>query len=139
MNELTANLKLKYTPPWITPYIIGIGGPSGSSKISLTLRIVSLINVPWTVLIFMHTFYKRLNGEERKRAFDNNFDFDEPNAIDLDLLYKCLRDLKTSKKCEIPVNSFVNHNRVPKKKVTVYGASVIIIEGLYTLYDPRLF
>lgn len=137
-NELRTNSKSKYTPPWTTPYIIGIGGPSGSGKTSLASKIVSLINVPWTVLISMDNFYKPLNNEERKRAFDNNFDFDEPNAIDLDLLYKCLCDLKTGKKCEIPVYSFVNHNRVPDKKVTVYGASVIIVEGLYTLYDSRL-
>lgn len=130
--------KSKYIPPWTTPYIIGIGGPSGSGKTSIASKIVSLINVPWTVLISMDNFYKPLTNAERQRAFNNDYDFDEPNAIDLDLMYKCVCDLRAGKKCEIPVYSFVNHNRIPNKKVTIYGASVIIIEGLYTLYDPRL-
>lgn len=134
----TTSSNSKYTPPWTTPYIIGIGGPSGSGKTSIASKIVSLINVPWTVLISTDNFYKPLTDTERKKAFNNDYDFDEPDAIDLDLVYKCVCDLRSGKKCEIPVYSFVNHNRIPNKKITIYGASVIIIEGLYTLYDPRL-
>lgn len=128
----------RYTPPWTTPYIIGIGGPSGSGKTSVASKIVSSINVPWTVLISMDNFYHALSPSEREMAFKNKFDFDEPGAIDLDLAYECIQDLKNGKKCQIPVYSFVNHNRVPGKNITIYGASVIIIEGIYTLYDQRL-
>ncbi|CAL9728585.1 uridine kinase [Monosporozyma unispora] len=132
------HLESRYTPPWTTPYIIGIGGPSGSGKSSVASKIVASINVPWTVLISMDNFYNPLNEEERQRAFNNEFDFDEPQAIDLDLVYETISNLKKGKKCQIPVYSFVHHNRVPNKHVTIYGASVIIIEGIYTLYDPKL-
>lgn len=127
-----------YMPPWTTPYIIGIGGTSGSGKTSVASKIVSSINVPWTVLISMDNFYKPLNAEERERAFNNNYDFDEPAAMDMDLAYECILSLKEGKKTNIPVYSFVNHNRVPDKSVTIYGTSVIVLEGIYTLYDQRL-
>lgn len=133
------HLEPRYSPPWTTPYIIGIGGPSGSGKTSVASKIVASINVPWTVLISMDNFYNPLNEEERERAFHNEFDFDEPNTIDMDLFYETILKLKNGKKCQIPVYSFVHHNRVPDKNVTIYGASVIIIEGIYTLYDPKLF
>lgn len=129
---------MSYTPPWTTPYIIGIGGPSGSGKTSVASKIVSALNVPWTVLISMDNFYKPLTAEERNMAFDNNYDFDTPNALDQDLAYQCIANLKDGKKVDIPVYSFVNHNRVPDKFVTIYGARVIIFEGIYALHDPRL-
>lgn len=130
--------KMSYSPPWTTPYIIGIGGPSGSGKTSVASKIVSALNVPWTVLISMDNFYKPLTEEERKLAFDNNYDFDTPNAIDQDLAYQCIANLKDGKKVDIPVYSFTNHNRIPDKFVTIYGASVIIFEGIYALHDARL-
>ncbi|QLQ81335.1 hypothetical protein HG537_0F00960 [Torulaspora globosa] len=129
---------LRYIPPWTTPYVIGIGGPSGSGKTSVANKIVSSINVPWTVLISLDNFYKPLTAEERRRAFENDYDFDHPNAIDLDLAYECILNLKEGKKTSIPVYSFVEHNRVPNKSINIYGASVIVLEGIYALHDRRL-
>lgn len=128
----------KYVPPWTTPYIIGIGGPSGSGKTSVASKIVSMMNVPWTVLISLDNFYKPLSKEQRERAFNSQYDFDEPAAIDLDLAYECISNLREGKKTNIPIYSFVHHNRVPDKSIPIYGASVIVLEGIYALYDQRL-
>ncbi|AMD21452.1 HER173Wp [Eremothecium sinecaudum] len=127
-----------YMPPWITPYFIGVGGTSGSGKTSIAAKIVSSINTPWTVLISLDNFYKPLNQEERDQAFKNDYDFDQPEALDLDLAYECLRALKEGKKAVMPVYSFIHHNRVPDKNITVYGASVVVIEGIYALHDKRI-
>ncbi|SCU80243.1 LADA_0B05908g1_1 [Lachancea dasiensis] len=128
----------RYIPPWTTPYIIGIGGTSGSGKTSVAAKITSSINTPWTVLMSLDNFYKPLTPEERKRALENSYDFDEPSAIDLDLAYNCIKSLKEGKKTCIPIYSFSEHNRVPGKSVSIYGASVVVIEGIYALYDQRL-
>lgn len=128
----------RYIPPWTTPYIIGVGGTSGSGKTSVAAKIVSSINTPWTVLVSMDNFYKPLSKENREKAFNNNYDFDEPAAIDLDLVYDCILSLKEGKKTTIPVYSFVSHDRLPEKSITIYGASVIVLEGIYALYDKRL-
>lgn len=130
--------KFQYLPPWTTPYVIGVGGPSGSGKTSVAAKIISSLNVPWTVLVSLDNFYKPLNAEQRKQAFENNYDFDHPTAIDLDLAYRSILNLKEGKKTTIPVYSFVEHNRIPNKNITIYGASVIVLEGIYTLYDERL-
>lgn len=140
-SDFTDSLKndtAKYIPPWTTPYVIGVGGPSGSGKTSVAAKIVSSINVPWTVLISLDNFYKPLTPEERIQAFENEYDFDHPSAIDLDLAYECILSLKEGKKTVVPVYSFVDHNRVPNKNINIYGASVIVLEGIYALYDKRL-
>ncbi|CCH58464.1 hypothetical protein TBLA_0A06720 [Henningerozyma blattae CBS 6284] len=137
-SSLTESVESKYMPPWTKPYIIGIGGASGSGKTSVAAKIVSSINVPWTVLISLDNFYNPLSPEERQLAFNNNFDFDDPAAIDLDLAYECLLNLKEGRKTVIPKYNFVEHNRVPDQSITIYAASVIVIEGIYGLFDRRL-
>lgn len=128
----------RYIAPWTTPYIIGVGGSSGSGKTSVAAKLISSINTPWTVLISLDNFYKPLTEEQRQLAFDNNFDFDEPDAVDLDLAYECFKSLKEGKKTSIPVYSFVDHNRIPGKSITLYGCSVVVIEGIYALHDQRI-
>ncbi|CAI6454531.1 BAF_HP2_G0030050.mRNA.1.CDS.1 [Saccharomyces cerevisiae] len=80
---------------------LGIGGASGSGKTSVAAKIVSSINVPWTVLISLDSFYNPLGPEDRARAFKNKYDFDEPNAINLDLAYKCILNLRRRAKGQI--------------------------------------
>ncbi|SCU93025.1 LAFA_0F14290g1_1 [Lachancea sp. 'fantastica'] len=128
----------RYIPPWTTPYIIGIGGTSGSGKTSVAAKITSSINTPWTVLISLDNFYKPLSPEQHELAVQNEFDFDKPDAIDLDLAYECIKSLKEGKKTSIPVYSFNNHNRVPGKTISIYGSSVVVVEGIYALYNSRL-
>lgn len=126
-----------YIPPWTEPYIIGVAGFSGSGKTSIAQKVILELNQPWTVLLLFDNFYRPLTPEQSKMAFNNNFDFDEPGSIDLDLIVETVKSLKQGKKTEIPVYSFTHHNR-SEKTITIYGANVIIMEGIYALYDKRL-
>lgn len=45
--------------------------------------------------------------------------------------------MKKGGKTTIPVYSFTSHNRTSKTN-TIYGANVIIVEGLYALHDQQL-
>lgn len=127
----------KYIPPWTEPYIIGIAGNSGSGKTSIAQQIIKELNQPWTVLLSFDNFYRPLGPEDKKKAFNNEFDFDTPNSFDIEHLLEVIKRLKRGEKAEIPVYSFVLHDRT-EKSTTIYGANVIIIEGLYSLYDKRL-
>ncbi|KAL7665534.1 Uridine kinase [[Candida] zeylanoides] len=126
-----------YTPPWTEPYIIGIAGYSGSGKTSISQRIIQELNQPWTILLSFDNFYNPLTPRQRQQAFECEFDFDTPDSLDLDLLVGCVQSLKEGHKTEIPNYSFTHHNRTDRT-TTIYGATVIIIEGIYALYDQRL-
>lgn len=70
-------------------------------------------------------------------AFDNNWNFDCEDAFDQQLLKECIIDLKRGQAAEVPVYSFVQHQRTGETKY-LYGASVIIVEGLFVLSDPEV-
>ncbi|TVY24554.1 Uridine-cytidine kinase-like [Lachnellula hyalina] len=126
-----------YSPPWADVSIIGIAGSSGSGKSTLSHAIVSKLNLPWVVILSMDSFYKSLDEESSRKAFRNEYDFDSPDAIDFDVLVDRLRELKAGKRAEIPIYSFAKHAR-EKETTSIYSPHVLILEGIFALYDPRV-
>ncbi|KAL6927224.1 hypothetical protein ACO0SA_003516 [Hanseniaspora valbyensis] len=122
------------------PYLIAVGGQSGSGKTSLAQLLKDKIDSENTVLIAMDNFYKPLTPEQKEIAMNNNYDFDNPNAVDLDLLYQFLYDLKINrvKRGVCPKYSFVEHNRIEDEHIVIENPHIIILEGLYALYDERI-
>ncbi|KAI9797430.1 MAG: Uridine kinase [Piccolia ochrophora] len=129
--------QIKYSPPWADTSIIGVAGSSGSGKTSLALEIVSSLNRPWVVILSTDSFYRSLTPAQSERAFMNDHDFDSPDAIDFDLLVDRLRALKHGKKAEVPVYSFEKHQRLDKTTI-IYSPSVLVLEGIFALFDPRV-
>ncbi|KAG0652880.1 Uridine-cytidine kinase 1 [Hyphodiscus hymeniophilus] len=126
-----------YSPPWADVSIIGVAGSSGSGKSTLSHAIVAKLNLPWVVILSMDSFYKTLDAKSHKLAFENNYDFDSPDAIDFDALVDCLRELKSGRRAEIPIYSFAKHAR-EKETTSIYSPHVLILEGIFALYDPRV-
>ncbi|KAK4097020.1 uridine kinase [Parathielavia hyrcaniae] len=133
----TIATRAHYAPPWADVSIIGIAGSSGSGKSTLSHAIVKKLNLPWVVILSIDSFYKSLDPESSKKAFRNEFDFDAPDAIDFDVLVERLRDLKAGKRAEIPVYSFEKHARLGRT-TSIYSPHVLILEGIFALYDPRV-
>ncbi|KAJ1650055.1 Uridine kinase [Dispira simplex] len=118
-------------------FIIGVAGGSASGKTSVAEVILKSLNVPWVIIISMDSFYKALTPEQSAQAFRNEYDFDHPNAFDYQLMYDCLSALKQGQKVNIPVYDFKAHSRTDKVQ-SVYGANVVIFEGIFALYDPAV-
>lgn len=118
-------------------FIIGIAGGTASGKTSVSEHIIRNLNVPWVVLLSMDSFYKVLTPEQSARAFNNDYNFDHPDAFEFPLLYESLRKLKMGQPVEVPIYDFSLHAR-KKEKQLIYGASVIIFEGILALYDKAV-
>ncbi|KAM7190740.1 hypothetical protein V8F33_009289 [Rhypophila sp. PSN 637] len=131
------SVKATYAPPWADVSIIGIAGSSGSGKSTISQAIVKRLSLPWVVILSMDSFYKSLDEESSRKAFRSEYDFDAPDAIDFDALVQVLRDLKAGKRAEIPVYSFEKHARL-ERTTTIYSPHVLIVEGIFALYDPRV-
>lgn len=67
----------------------------------------------------------------------NEYDFDHPDAFDFELIYTTLRELKQGKQVHIPIYNFTTHSREPRQK-TIYGANVVIFEGIMTFATKEL-
>lgn len=147
--------KMHYSPPWANTSIIGVAGSSGSGKTSLAHAIINELSLPWVVILSMDMFYRPLTPEQSIKAFNNEYDFDSPEAIDFDVLVEILQDIKTGcvpyhsahpcfrsltsarKKAEIPVYSFEKHTRL-EQTTTIYSPHVLILEGIFALHDQRV-
>ncbi|RYC54874.1 hypothetical protein CHU98_g11331 [Xylaria longipes] len=118
-SAATLAKRAHYSPPWADLSIIGIAGSSGSGKSTLSHAIVSQLNLPWVVILSMvgHAFLSQ--------------------AIDFDALLETLQDLKAGKRAEVPVYSFERHQRM-EETTTIYSPHVLILEGIFALYDPRV-
>ncbi|KRZ52775.1 Uridine-cytidine kinase-like 1, partial [Trichinella nativa] len=138
------NGKVFYTagrPPWYDnsgyqlrePFIIGICGGSASGKTTVANRIIEALDIQWVTLLSMDSFYKVLTPEQHQAALNNKHDFDHPDAFDFDLLYRTLIRLKEGKRVEVPVYNFSTHSREKMNK-TMYGASVLIFEGILAFH-----
>jgi len=96
--------------------------------------IIKRLNVPSVVLISMDSFYKALNAEALAKAAKSDYNFDHPDAFDYPLLYQALKDLKCGKSVNIPIYDFTTHSRRRETRL-INGASVVIFEGILSLYD----
>ncbi|XP_029281986.1 uridine-cytidine kinase-like 1a isoform X3 [Cottoperca gobio] len=132
-------------PPWYDEhgaqskeaFVIGLCGGSSSGKTTVANKIIEALDVPWVVLLSMDSFYKVLSSEEQTLAASNDYNFDHPGAFDFELLVATLRKLKLGKSVKIPVYDFTTHGRQKDWK-NVYGASVIIFEGIMSFADKEL-
>lgn len=52
-----------------------------------------------------------LNEKQHEQALLNEYNFDHPDAFDMDLLLEVLKKLKEGRKVEVPVYNFVTHSR----------------------------
>ncbi|XP_071006754.1 uridine-cytidine kinase-like 1 isoform X2 [Oncorhynchus clarkii lewisi] len=145
---LRTNKRTIYTagrPPWYNvtgttfkeAFVIGLCGGSASGKTTVANKIIEALDVPWVVLLSMDSFYKVLTKDEQELAAKNEYNFDHPEAFDFELLVTVLRKLKKGKSIKVPVYDFTSHCRRKEWK-TVYGANVVIFEGILAFANKEL-
>ena len=123
--------------------VIGIAGGSGSGKTTLMNNIVGRFDEDITVLSH-DSYYKRhdeMSYEERCQL-----NYDEPAALETDLMVRHLDLLRRGEAIDCPVYDFTVHNR-SDEVVRVNPSRIIIVEGilifenedLRNLMDIRIF
>ena len=123
--------------------VIGIAGGTGSGKSTLMDNLVQRFEGHVTVLSH-DNYYKRrdeLTYEQR-----THINYDEPDALETDLMAHHLDLLRQGTPIDCPVYDFTQHNR-SDKTVRIVPKSVIIVEGilifenqpLRDLMDIRIF
>uniref|UniRef100_A0A6B2L3U9 Uridine-cytidine kinase n=1 Tax=Arcella intermedia TaxID=1963864 RepID=A0A6B2L3U9_9EUKA len=136
------NFLVEGRPPWYDStgstkeqLIIGIAGGSGSGKTTVSTAVIQNVGLEWVSKVELDSFYRGLTPEESANVA--NYNFDHPAAFDWDLLIETMHKLKAGKNVSIPIYDFKTHSRSKHNKY-VYGADVIIVEGIFVLYDERL-
>ena len=114
--------------------VIGIAGGTGSGKSTLMEELVSRFDKEVTVLSH-DNYYRRRDGismEDREKI-----NYDEPAALETDLMACHLDQLRRGETVECPVYDFTQHNRSNKTK-TLVPKRVIIVEGILIFENKEL-
>ena len=123
--------------------VIGIAGGSGSGKTTLMNNIVERFKDNITVLSH-DSYYRRhddMTYEERCKL-----NYDEPAALETDLMVRHLDQLRRGEAIDCPVYDFTVHNRSdettriePRKVIIVEGILIFENRELRDLMDIRIF
>ena len=123
--------------------VIGIAGGTGSGKTTLMNNLIQRYGDAVTVLSH-DNYYKRhdeLPYEERCKL-----NYDEPAALETDLMARHLESLRRGETILCPVYDFTVHTRsdetipiVPKKVIIVEGILIFEDKELRELMDIRIF
>lgn len=113
-------------------YLIGITGPSGAGKTYLATHLARTLNAPVLHLDAYYLDLAHLPLADRART-----NFDDPSAIDDELLVGQVASISKGESIEIPIYDFATHTRLAGTK-PFDAAEVVIIEGLFALYWPAL-
>lgn len=114
--------------------VIGIAGGTGSGKTTLMKNIIGRFGDVVTVLSH-DNYYRRhdeLTYEERCKI-----NYDEPAALETDLMACHLDLLRKGESIECPVYDFSQHNR-SNETITIEPKRVIIVEGILIFENEPL-
>jgi uridine kinase len=124
--------------------MIGIAGGTGSGKTTVARKIVEAMPVGQALLLQQDSYYRdrsHLPPAERERV-----NFDEPDAIEHDLLERHLRALRAGQAVDGPLYDFGTHTRrrealrlEPCRIVVAEGILLFAVAAIRDLFDLRIF
>ena len=123
--------------------VIGIAGGTGSGKTTLMKNIIGSYGDSVTVLSHDNYYKRRDELTYEQRCLIN---YDEPDALETDLMAIHLDKLRQGEAIDCPVYDFTQHNRsnetvriVPKNVIIVEGILIFENQPLRDLMDIKIF
>ena len=123
--------------------VIGIAGGTGSGKTTLMSNLIKEFSGDVTILSH-DNYYKRHDEMTYEQRCLLNYD--EPAALETDLMAVHLEQLRNGQAVDCPVYDFTQHNRsdktihlVPRKVIIVEGILIFENKELRDLMDIRIF
>jgi uridine kinase len=116
------------------PLLIGVAGGTGSGKTTLAQRIEAALPDDVTVLEQDSYYRDRSHLSPAERA---NVNYDEPAALENDLLAAHLAALRAGRTIATPEYDFSTHTRRPDQR-TIAPRPIIVVEGILLFAVPEL-
>lgn len=117
------------------PYLVGIVGGSGSGKSYLLNRLFERLGSENLCIVSLDNYYRSLEHHPIDAKGIRNFDL--PVSIDFNVFSQHVTDLLEGKTVEKEEYTFNNADREPNL-IVMESRPVVILEGIYVLYDERV-
>lgn len=117
------------------PFVIGVAGGSGSGKSTVTREVLASIGPDMATVVMQDDYYldqSHMSPEDRRKT-----NYDHPHAFDWPLMVRQVQALCRGEAIEMPLYDFAADNR-SSQTITVKPAPVIVVEGLFALFDADL-
>ena len=114
--------------------VIGIAGGTGSGKTTLMENLIKTFSGDVTLLSH-DNYYKRHDDLTYEQRCQLNYD--EPEALETDLMARHLDRLRRGEAIDCPVYDFTQHNR-SSETVRIEPRRVIIVEGILIFENRQL-
>lgn len=113
------------------PFIIGIGGGTGSGKSTYAKTLEKELIHEGAVVIHMDDYYHDQSQLSMKQRLKQNYD--HPDSIEVSLLIKHLCDIKNGEPIKKPKYDFAEHTRSEQIDI-IDPVKWILVEGILTLH-----
>lgn len=112
------------------PYFVGIAGGTGSGKTTLARTICELLGADTVTVIEADCYYRDLS--HIPVAERHLMNFDQPDAMDVDLLAAHLQQLRRGHTVRTNAYDFTTHCR-SHTMITLTARPIVLIEGIFVL------
>jgi uridine kinase len=119
------------------PRLILISGPSGSGKTTFSKRLAIQMRVNGIKNLTLSLDNYFLDREETPKDETGEYDFEAPDAIDIDLLNNQLLDVLAGREVAVPRFNFKEGRRKGHHKIKLDPDEVLVLEGIHAL-NPKL-
>lgn len=120
--------------------LLGVSGESASGKSTLAKKILEICikdRKDLYTIITSDNYYKDYSKELKEfgsfeKLLEMGINFDEPKAVDIDLLYRDLGRIKSGQTIYTPEYNFLTIESIPHK-IEMKPAKITLVEGLFVL------
>ena len=120
--------------------LLGVSGESASGKSTLAKKILEICikdKKDLYTIITSDNYYKDYSKELKEfgsfeKLLEMGINFDEPKAVDIDLLYRDLGRIKSGLTIYTPEYNFLTIESIPNK-IEMKPAKITLVEGLFVL------
>lgn len=116
-----------------TPRLVLVSGPSGSGKTTFSKRLAIQMQVNGMKNMTLSLDNYFLDREETPKDETGEYDFEAPEAIDIELLNTQLLQLLAGQEVAVPRFSFREGKRAGYRKIKLDPDEILILEGIHAL------
>lgn len=116
--------------------LIGLAGGTGSGKTSVAKKITADFSTKEVALIQQDSYYLDLAHKPMDERIKVNFD--HPDSLDFDEMTEHVDALIYGGEVSVPVYDHSTHTRSTTNFETYQGIHIIVLEGIFALFDESL-